>query len=245
VITPDAWSFHIATSYAGGPEASAAAAAAAPREPIQLPEPAPLSLSLDAALAQRASCRRFVPDPLEPATLAALLRAAYGTQPEVDFEGTRFQPRPVPSAGAAYPLEIHVLAQAVTGIDRGSYRYDSESHGLVPTGPGPVQPSIEELFLDQPYIAPAAAVVVLAAALMRTMPRYGDRGYRYVLFEAGHAAQNIVLAAAALQIGSLALGGFLDDVVSATLRLQPEVVPLYGIAIGPAATLDRDELRKP
>ena len=53
--------------------------------------------------------------------------------------------------------------------------------------------------------------------------------------------QNVVLAAAALHVGSLCLGGFLDDALAAALRLPADTVPLYGVALGPPTGGGRDD----
>jgi SagB-type dehydrogenase family enzyme len=237
-----AWDLHLATTYAGGWRSPVPAPER--RAPVPLPEPRPLPGALGELLAGRASCRRFSGAALEPDAVAALLRAAYGTGPEVTVEGVSFPSRPVPSAGATYPLELHVLVRAVDGLERGSFRYVPEDGALVPTGPGLEFDTLAEIFLSQPYLSAAAAIVVLAGAIDRTTARYGDRGYRYVLYEAGHAMQNLVLAGAALDVGSLCLGGFLDDALAATLRLPVATVPLYAVALGPPAGDDRTELRR-
>ena len=44
----------------------------------------------------------------------------------------------------------------------------------------------------------------------RTRFKYGLRGYRFALLEAGHVMQNAVLAAAALALPALPVGGFYD-----------------------------------
>jgi SagB-type dehydrogenase family enzyme len=211
---------------------------------VALPAPRPLSLPLGEALERRASCRQFSGEALSLDAVSALMGAAYGAGPEVEVEGLRYPSRPVPSAGATYPLELHLLARAVADLRPGSYRYVPEEHALVATGPGALFEALAEIFLEQPYLAPASAVVVIAAVLPRTTDRYGDRGYRYVLFEAGHAAQNLTLGATSLGIGALSLGGFLDDTLTAVLRLRPDAVPLYGVALGRPAAGTPDALRE-
>jgi SagB-type dehydrogenase family enzyme len=93
------------------------------------------------------------------------------------------------------------------------------------------------LFMGQPCVADAAAVLVLSAVAARSLGKYGDRGYRYLLLEAGHVGQNIALTAAGLDLGALALGGFHDDELAALLAIDPEhEVPLLAVAVGvPAA----------
>ena len=71
-----------------------------------------------------------------------------------------------------------------------------------------------EMFLGQPYLSDAAAVVVLTAVVERSLWKYEDRGYRYLLLEAGHVAQNVNLCAHGTRARILNLGGFFDEDVS-------------------------------
>ncbi len=48
----------------------------------------------------------------------------------------------------------------------------------------------------------AAALLVVSAVFWRSRFKYGLRGYRFALLEAGHAVQNAVLAATAPRFGS-------------------------------------------
>ncbi len=139
----------------------------------------------------------------------------------------------MPSAGACYPLHIFVLVRTVAGADRGTYRYEPDGHQLIPVGVRPGDTTTAMLFLDQPYVSTASAIIVIAAELGKTLERYADRGYRYVLFEAGHVAQNIALCAAATGVGTLQIGGFLDGHLAAVLQIDgAAVVPLYAAAVG-------------
>jgi SagB-type dehydrogenase family enzyme len=52
--------------------------------------------------------------------------------------------------------------------------------------------------------------------------KYGNRGFRYIHLDAGHVCQNLYLAAEAVQCGTCAVGGFIDDRVNALLRLDGE-----------------------
>lgn len=54
----------------------------------------------------------------------------------------------------------------------------------------------------------------------RTRFKYGVRGYRFVLLEAGHAMQNLCLAAAALDCPALPLGGFFDSEIDQVLGID-------------------------
>jgi SagB-type dehydrogenase family enzyme len=231
-----AWDFHAATSYAG--PAFAPLREATPDEVIQLPE-VTLPESLGAAFDRRASCRRFCPDPLAIGDLAAILDAAYGIVGRANVNGLDFDHRPVPSAGARYPLHLHVLARGVEALPAGAYRYDPSDRTLGPTGPRPDDAAMATLFLGQTYVATANAIIVTVADVGETIDRYADRGYRYVLFEAGHVAQNIALCAASLGVGTLEIGGFLDEALAVALDLDGAWrVALYAAAVGYPASDD-------
>jgi SagB-type dehydrogenase family enzyme len=57
----------------------------------------------------------------------------------------------------------------------------------------------------------ATAATCLPGSSARTSCKYGDRGYRFGLIEAGHAAQNLALVGTALGIGITPVGGFADE----------------------------------
>ena len=62
----------------------------------------------------------------------------------------------------------------------------------------------------QGLVLPSAAVIVLTALFWRSRFKYGQRAYRFTLLEAGHAAQNLLLTAAALGLRAQPVGGFYD-----------------------------------
>ena len=78
----------------------------------------------------------------------------------------------------------------------------------------------------------APAVFIIAAVYERTEVKYGARTTRYVHMEAGHAAQNILLQAVALDLGAVPIGAFDDDRLAAALSLPNDEKPLYLIPVG-------------
>ncbi|GAI83952.1 unnamed protein product, partial [marine sediment metagenome] len=66
----------------------------------------------------------------------------------------------------------------------------------------------------------------------RTTVKYGDRGIKYVHIEAGHAAQNLCLQAAAMELGVVTVGAFHDEQVVKVLNLPDTEQPLYIIPVG-------------
>jgi SagB-type dehydrogenase family enzyme len=207
---------------------------------VPLPAGVPVDASLADLVRDRVSCRAFRDQPIAFTELATLLRIGYGITGVTEGGPVQLADRPVPSPGGLYPLEVSVLVRAVGGLTAGIYHYVPFADGLEQVCDEAVSPSrVSSLFLDQPWAAEAAVVLVLSAVPERVR-RYRDRGHRYLLLEAGHLAQNLVLAATGLQLGAVNLGGFLDDELSALLRLdtQAEIV-VYGTAVGHPAFEDR------
>jgi nitroreductase len=62
---------------------------------------------------------------------------------------------------------------------------------------------------------------------------YGDRGYRYVHFEAGAIGQRMYLAAEACRLRATGIGAFFDEEVHRYLGLVPQQGQVvYHFAIG-------------
>ncbi len=171
------------------------------RPAIGLPEPAALDSPLGDVILRRRSSSPDLPCPLGFSDLATLLAASYA-----DAGAGR---RPVPSAGALYPLELYVLAAAVRGLETGTYHFQPFRFRLArlsPLAPDALRAAV----VDPHALEQAAAVVVVTAVFARSQFKYGQRGYRFALLEAGHLVQNAVLAATALGVTALPLGGFYD-----------------------------------
>jgi|SRR5688572_12850839 len=201
-----------------------------------VPLPVPLKPAADLAqvIARRQSCRQFTHAPLRLPELSAILKYCYGLGPAELIDGIERCRRPVPSAGAFYPLELYLIVNAVEGLEAGICHYGLIDHSLERLTNTRVPPrTISELFLGQDCVADAPAIIVIAAVFTRTMRKYGDRGYRYILLEVGHVGQNLMLSCEALGLASLALGGFLDAPLTDLLGLDAESeMPVYAVAVG-------------
>jgi SagB-type dehydrogenase family enzyme len=196
---------------------------------------------LAALLGDRASCRAFRDAAISLDGLGTVLHSAYGVIDVSELGPLEFPDRPAPSGGGLYPLELYVIVRAVDALEPGVYHYFPIS-ALLEQLRNSVVPRqlLTYLFMGQFYASDAAAIIVTTAVPSRSLDKYGDRGYRYLLFEAGHVAQNINLAAACEGLGACNLGGFFDDELAGLLRLDiEEEVPLYATAIG----LPRDSSR--
>jgi SagB-type dehydrogenase family enzyme len=193
---------------------------------IALPEPArDGALPVERAIAERRSRRAFAPEPLSLAAVSQLLWAAQGV---TDPEGRRT----APSAGALYPLEVYLVAGAVSGLQAGVYRYDPRRHRLLLHSEGDARPALVHAALRQEWLGEAPAIVLLAAVYERSARKYGERAARYVHMEVGHAAQNVYLQAQALGLGTTMVGAFRDGELARVAGLPGEVKPLGLLPVG-------------
>lgn len=203
---------------------------------VSLPEPAALETSLDAALQARASSYGDYGGALGVAQLGTLLGSAVGVAAgrEVQLPGRSLSFRTYPSPSAAYPTQVLLAAWSVDGLNPGTYRYAAAEHCLQRVGDAPERERLDDWspFLadseaaaggpaNPTVLAPTLpAMLILASDFGALRQRYGLRGLRLILAESGHMAQNLMLCAAAMELKTIPLSGFADDVVNTALHLD-------------------------
>jgi SagB-type dehydrogenase family enzyme len=202
------------------PELRATVARAAARRSyastIELPRSELPRAPLGEVVVHRRSQRSFQEQPVSLAQLSVLLQMGYGVTGTGPGE-VRF--RSVPSGGALYPLDLYAATPAVSGLEERLHHFDPLRGCLELLGPvrraqlAPLTPYPE-------LVADASVVVFVTATFWRSRFKYGQRGYRFALLEAGHVAQNLLLAATALGLASVPLGGFFDRQVNDLLGVD-------------------------
>jgi len=178
-------------------------------------------MGLYAALARRRSRRTYAPGKLGDAEISQLLWAGQGITSRRGF-------RTAPSAGALYPITLYYAD------DLAVWRYEPKGHRLVKAVADDRRGELARAGLGQAPLKRAPAVIIIVARPAITARKYRGRAERYCMLEAGHVAQNILLAATSLGLGAIALGAFRDGDVRAALELDDEYLPLYLIAVGKA-----------
>jgi SagB-type dehydrogenase family enzyme len=118
--------------------------------------------------------------------------------------------RTAPSSGALFAAEFYLAVRAVPGLDAGLWHYRPQPHALALVQPGPPDGVLVP--------AGAAAALIATAVWRRSGHKYGDRCYRYVLADLGHALENTCQAATALGGGATLLPRF--DEAALAQRLQ-------------------------
>lgn len=189
---------------------------------VELPDSVPLSLGLGATVARRRSTRTFTGDQMTLRYLATVLRTAVGVTGRGGRAG-ELALRATPSGGGLYPVDVHVAALRVKGLQRATYVFDPLKDVLWRTGDG----STVDVLLgavaapDEVVMTSAAtSLVLLIARPWRGMRKYGPRAMRHVFLEAGAIAEHVNLAAAALGVGSVDSSSLYDDEVHEALGID-------------------------
>jgi SagB-type dehydrogenase family enzyme len=195
-------------------------------QPAGVPLPPPVlkgTMSLEEVLAARRSVRQFTPTPLTIEQIGQLCWAAQGvTEPKRGL-------RTAPSAMARYPLELYVITA------EGAKRYIPATHALAMQAEGDALAALRASAERQRAIAQAPAVFVFAAVPSRMGDRSPERTQRWIDFEVGHAAQNLLLEAVALGLGAVPVGGFNGEAVAKVLQLPEGQQVCYLIPVGEPA----------
>lgn len=193
-----------------------------------VPLPAPRltgELSVEAALKERRSRRRYAADPLTLAEVSQLLWAAQGTTDEIGN-------RTAPSAGGLFPLEVYLVAGEVAELSPGIYSYRPASHDLEAFATGDRRDDLATAAFGQSFGGLAPVAIVIAAVERRVALQYGQRAPRYVHMEVGAAAENVHLQAEALGLATVMIGAFNEAAVKAMLALPREEEPLLIMPVG-------------
>ncbi len=153
------------------------------------------------------------------AQLSAILSAA--SRPfSSDFAGARF-------------IQLYLYAHRVDGLQPGVYRLWPDHAELEQIRSGDQRVPAAGLSLGQDLAGNACVAFSMIGDLDRAVRAHGDRGYRYVHFEAGAIGHRLYLAAEAFRLAATGIGAFYDEEVHRYLNLtskQGQVV--YHFAIG-------------
>ncbi|MCK7499035.1 MAG: SagB family peptide dehydrogenase [Comamonadaceae bacterium] len=144
--------------------------------------------------------------------------------------------RASPSSGALFSTELYLAVRALPGLASGLWHYDPQAHALAPlrdaaAGALPLREAVaDEASADAPVL------VVATAVFRRTGRKYGDRSYRFVLADLGHALENLRVTAGALGVGVRLPAAFDEARVARALQVdEAEEGVLAMIALGAPA----------
>jgi SagB-type dehydrogenase family enzyme len=101
--------------------------------------------------------------------------------------------RSAASAGALYPNEIYLGAYHIGDLEPGIYHYDIGNMALASLRKSNFRGYSAEAF-DMPADTNLIATFFITAIFFRSSWKYRARAFRYVLLDAGHVLENLILA---------------------------------------------------
>ena len=204
-LWPDAWKTAHYKVYARTPQ-------------IGLPRPQTPAADYFGLIGTRRSRRDFNSKPLDTDVLSTLLRYSCGLLTD---EKKGVLSRAQPTGGGLAPIEVYPLIFAGNDdIPSGVYHYNVKEHSLDVLWKRDFgAQDISQLFC-YPWVEKASFAIILTAVFSRTQVKYGQRGYRYILLEAGHIGENIYLGAEALGLKCCAMGGTRDSNIETLLDID-------------------------
>ena len=143
------------------------------------------------------------------ATIGALLELSLGLSAWKQFGLDRWALRANPSSGNLHPTEGYVVACGLQGVADGVYHYAPHEHALELRGYWAEAITTPQLLLG------------LSSIVWREAWKYGERAFRYVQLDVGHALGAVRYAAAALGL-RVELLPVSDAQISALLGLDRE-----------------------
>jgi len=189
--------------------------------------------SFTRTLLARKSTRSFSSKGFEREDLSRLLSISFGQRNHSENPALRTYA----SAGGRYPVEVYVAIFASEGLEKGIYHYNVRDNTLELIKKGGYEDEIKAFYLNQDEIIPTGypCLVLFSMVFERTMQKYGERGYRFILIDSGHMGQNLYLVATHMGMGVVALGAGagndnkLDEIIG--LESSEENI-FYSFAVG-------------
>lgn len=194
-----------------------------------------------ATMARRRTRRNVTKQSITVQQLSDCLYAGLGITGFIQTETSVLPLKMTPSGGARNPYEAYVWVQNVERLERGLYHYAAAAHALTRVNDVPNFPP-QDLVQVQDWADAMPAMILLVAVLERTAWKYMEpNAYRVVLIEAGHIAQNIMLAATENRLTCCPTAALVHGRIAEMLKLEKIThTPLYALTIGhPGANLDK------
>lgn len=195
------------------------------KKTIKLPKYLPLKESLGTVIRSRRSIREMSGKPLSMAELSTLLYYGNGPSGKFDFNTQNNMPetealgkeyigvvRCAPSGGGLYPVGLYFVAVNVQGLEKGLYKYLPITHSIEVVkefSDGDMDDfnriSSFGINIDNNKIGIAIYYVY---SMYDNSRKYGDMAMQFAYIEAGEIAENIQLAATALNLAPTDIGGY-------------------------------------
>jgi len=203
----------------------------------------PPSVDFFDLIKKRRSRRNFGRTPITKRELSLFLKYSCGNTSPLEKSRHR---RAQASGGARFPIEVYPIVfrpsaglgtnsgdPLADGLKAGLYHYNVKDHALDVLWDREFSDEDIGQIFTYPWVKDAAIGIVMTAVFSRNQNKYGERGYRYILLEAGHIGQNMYLVSEALGLKCCALGGTKDENLEKLIDIDGVTESVvYGFAVG-------------
>jgi SagB-type dehydrogenase family enzyme len=193
---------------------------------IELPKPLIIKSSFSDVINSRKTTRRFNQE--KSVSLEELSTLLFTMQGK-----THGNKRAVPSARSVYPLNIYIITNNVKGLDNGLYKMSIDNFRLIKIKSADLKNEITEACSGQSVVENSQVKIIITVTWKSLVDNMGESSRKWGIFEAGLASQNSYLAAAAMNLNTVPVGGMDSDKVAKVIGVNhdketPIIVNCYG-----------------
>lgn len=156
---------------------------------------------VERTIIKRGSTRRFSLEPITFEQLSTILEKS-ASAASTDYAN-----------GGRRLTDTYIIANAVEGLEPGSYYYAHDGNSLVQLRHGNFRHVSGNLGLDQDLPHDASVTIFFMSELDKVLGHFGNRGYRIAQLDAAITGGRMYLAAYSLGLGATGLT-FYDDIVT-------------------------------
>lgn len=191
---------------------------------------------LQKVLEERTSRRKFTKEKLTLEKLSYLLWYTYGVKAVLGNK-RKATLRTVPSAGARHSLELYFIANNVEGLKDGLYHYNGVTHSIIMIKTlNDSRSEAMKIAANQEFVQDADVLFIFTCTPYRMEWRYPEVAVKYALIDAGHACENLYIAAASVGCGVCSIGAYYQDLADELLEINKDnkndEVTVYMAALG-------------
>ncbi|MFA6078049.1 MAG: SagB/ThcOx family dehydrogenase [Candidatus Paceibacterota bacterium] len=129
--------------------------------------------------------------------------------------------RTAPSGGGRYSIELYfLLFKEAEGLKTGVYHYGVENHQLELIEQKNFSEEDILSYQSDKWATVGSGMMCMTSVFDRFARKYGSRGYRYMLLEAGHIGQNILLSGVENDLVFVPIGSSNDVRVESLLKID-------------------------
>ncbi|NIO06503.1 MAG: SagB/ThcOx family dehydrogenase, partial [Deltaproteobacteria bacterium] len=165
--------------------------------------------------------------------LAEILHFAAGITKRRTYPGGEILFRAAACTGALYHIDLYAVCGELEDLAAGIYQFSPQDFSLRRLREGDYRPNLVAASGDDPNVVGAPVTLVCASTYWRNSWKYQARAYRHCYWDNGTILGNLLAVAAARQVRSSVILGFVDSEVGDLLSLDPQrEAPLSLVPLG-------------